>query len=86
MTDVGHQPTCYPLRKCGCPPHPRRPLQHTDSDGQRVETGLSAVSPPLFADSTGLWSRQHDEASVGVELPPLPQAATAVPVSTAVST
>ena len=30
------------------------------------------------ADSTGPWSRQHDEASVGVELPPLPQAATAV--------
>ena len=30
------------------------------------------------ADSTGPWSRQHDEASVGVELPPLPQAATGI--------
>jgi len=33
------------------------------------------------ADSTGPW-----RASVGVELPSLPEAATAVPVSTAVST
>ena len=30
------------------------------------------------ADSTGPWSRQRDEASVGVELPPLPQAATGI--------